>query len=395
LSAQTSRTDVGTVDDLHASATRVTGLDDFGGDDHREGMRVLLDSYAREAALTPAGSKTTRALLRGALVSRLLSEAAWAQYPEHATVAVPRPIFVTGLPRTGTTALHRLLAADPAHQGLEAWLTDVPQPRPPRAEWDSHPIYAALQAGYRQHHQDNPDFMGVHYTAADQVEECWRLLCQSMMSVSFECLAHIPAYSGWLASRDWTEAYRRHRRNLQLIGLPDRDRRWVLKNPSHLFALDALLAVYPDAVVIQTHRAPRTSIASVCSLNAQASRGWSSLFRGEVLGRSQLELWSRGVRRFLADRARHDRAHFIDVDYDGFVADPIGTVSAIYDRLGTPLTPAVRSAMTALHGRSVAGARRPAHRYELADFGLTGAQVDAAFGGYLAAHPSLAGSSPG
>ena len=111
--------------------------------------------------------------------------------------------------------------------------------------------------------------------AADQVEECWQLLRQSMRSISFECLAHLPGYSSWLRGQDWTGAYRRHRRNLQLIGLPDRDRRWVLKNPSHLFALDALLRVYPDALVIQTHRDPRTAIASVCSLAAQATAGWS------------------------------------------------------------------------------------------------------------------------
>src|SRR5687768_14264720 len=116
---QSARTDVGTWEDLHASATRLVGLDDFGADDYREPLDVLLRAYREEAALTPVGSKVTRALVRAALVSRLLSEAGWKQFPEYAEVPLPRPIFVTGLPRTGTTALHRLLAADPAHQGLE------------------------------------------------------------------------------------------------------------------------------------------------------------------------------------------------------------------------------------------------------------------------------------
>ena len=374
---QSARTDVGTIEDLHASATRLTGLDDFGDDSYRDGMVALLSAYGKEASLTPAGSKMTRGLLRAALVSRLLSEAAWKQFPEHTGVPITRPVFLTGLPRTGTTALHRLLTCDPAHQGLELWLTEVPQPRPPRDTWESNPIFAALQAGYEQHHESDPEFMGMHYTGADQVEECWRLLVQSMTSVSFECLAHIPSYSRWLSGQDWTSAYRRHRRNLQLIGLTNRDRRWVLKNPSHLFALDALLAAYPDAVIIQTHRAPRVAIASVCSLNARASDGWSELFRGKVLGRAQLELWSRGLRRFASDRSRHDPSRFIDVDYDAFVADPIGTMAYIYDRLDTPLTPAARAAMTSLQAEP----RRPAHRYDLADFGLTAADVDAAFAG--------------
>jgi hypothetical protein len=202
-----------------------------------------------------------------------------------------------------------------------------------------------------------------------------------MRSVSYECLAHLPGYSAWLARQDWTGAYRRHRRNLQLIGLPDRDRRWVLKNPSHLFALDALLRVYPDALVIQTHRAPRTAIASVCSLAAQASDGWSSAFTGEVIGRDQLELWARGLERFTAIRARHDPARFCDVSYDGFVKHPIETVEAIYAHFGLTLSAAALDAMRALHAQGAPASARPAHRYALSDFGLTGDQVDERFAG--------------
>jgi hypothetical protein len=372
LTAPTSRTDVGSFDDLHTSATRLTGLDDFGGgDDYADGLRVLLSSYAREACLTPAGSKRTRGLLRGALVSRLLAEAAWRQFPEHAATPLPRPVFVTGLPRTGTTALHRLLTADPAHQGPELWLTEVPQPRPPRAEWESHPIYLALADAYRGLGLD-----GVHHMGPGQVEECWRLLCQSMTSVSFECTAHIPSYSHWLAGHDWTAAYRRHRRNLQLIGLDDRDRRWVLKNPSHLFALDALFAAYPDATVIQTHRDPRTVIASVCSLNERASAGWSTVFSGPVVGAAQLSLWSRGLRRFRADRARYDESRFIDVRHEDLVADPLRTVETIYERLGSRLAGPARSAVV----ESIkVGTPKAAHTYDASRYGLTPEAVDRAF----------------
>jgi hypothetical protein len=371
----TGRTDVGTVDDLHAAATRLTGLDEFGDPDYLDGLRVLLSAYSHEAALTPAGSKQTRMLLRGALVSRLLSEAAWRQYP--ARPPIERPIFVTGLPRTGTTALHRLLAADPANQGPELWLTEVPQPRPPRREWDSHPVYALLKDAYRQH----SEFDGLHHLGPDQVEECWRLLCQSMTSVSFECTAHIPSYSSWLAAQDWTAAYRRHRRNLELIGLNDPGRRWVLKNPSHLFALDALLAVYPDAIVVQTHRDPQAVIGSVCSLNAVASEGWSTIYSGQVLGRAQLALWSRGLRAFREARSRHDPAHFIDVRYEEFVANPLGQVGAIYERAGLRLGERAHEAMAELHAESLRGTRKPAHTYSLEEFGLTEAEVNHAFEG--------------
>jgi hypothetical protein len=379
---------IGTAEDLHASAARITGLADFGTGDYRDGLAVLLESCARDAGLTELGAKVHRAFLRGALVARLLSEAGWARCPESAGVGIERPIFVTGLPRTGTTALHRLLTADPAHQGLELWLTEVPQPRPPRETWAGDPVFRRIQAAYERHHVSHPEFMGVHYMAADQVEECWQLLRQSMRSVSYECLAHLPSYSAWLAGQDWTAAYRRHRRNLQLIGLPDRGRRWVLKNPSHLFALDALLRVYPDALVIQTHRDPRAAIASVCSLAAQASAGWSSVFTGEVIGRDQLELWARGLECFTAVRARHDPARFHDVSYDEFVKHPIGTVEAAYAHFGLTLSAAARDAMRALpaqgdalgDARSAPAPARPAHRYALSDFGLTGDQVDERFG---------------
>jgi hypothetical protein len=374
---------VGTADRLHASATKITGLADFGADDYRDGLAVLLESCAADAGLTPLGARVMRAFLRGALTARLLSEAAWAAHPGHAAVAIERPVFITGLPRTGTTALHRLLTADPAHQGLELWLIEAPQPRPPRETWPGNPVFAHIQAAYEQHHVEHPEFMGVHYIAADQVEECWQLLRQSMRSVSYECLAHLPRYSAWLRGQDWTGAYRRHRRNLQLIGLPEAGRRWVLKNPSHLFALDALLRVYPDALVIQTHRAPAIAIASACSLAAQASDGWSSAFRGEAIGRDQLELWASGLDEFLTVRARHDPARFCDVDYDRLVADPVGTAESVYARFGLPFTGAAADAMRALHaGRAARPAAAP-HQYTLADFGLTAGQVDDRFAAYL------------
>ncbi|HLS78110.1 MAG TPA: sulfotransferase [Nocardia sp.] len=380
------RADVGTVEDLHASATKVVGLDDFGDDDYREGLGVLLESYHREAELTPFGNKINRAFLRGALIARLLSENAWQRHPEHADVTIERPIFVTGLPRSGTTAVHRLLEADPAHQGLEMWLTEMPQPRPPRESWADNPVYQRIEEGFARHHVEHPEFMGMHHISADQVEECWQLLRQSAMSVSYECLAYLPGYSRWLDGRDWTPAYARHKRNLQLIGLPDAGKRWVLKNPSHLFALDAIMAVYPDALIVQMHRDPSTIIASVCSLNEKASEGWSEKFRGPVVGETQLDLWARGAERFLADRARYDQAQFADVHYDDFVADPVATIAGIYQRFGLPFTAEAEAAMRALHAESTTGAARPSHRYTLADYGLTAEQVDERFQQYRAVH---------
>ncbi|WP_405135790.1 sulfotransferase family protein [Nocardia sp. NBC_01388] len=373
-----ARTSVGTVEDLHASATRVCGLEDFGSDDYLEGLSVLLESYQRDAGLTELGSKMSRYFLRGALVARALSEASWKANPGYAETSVARPIFVTGLPRTGTTALHRLLAADPGHQALEMWLADFPQPRPPRDTWAGNPIYQRIDAGFAQHRIENPEFMGVHYMSAADVEECWQLLRQTMKSISYESLAYLPTYSQWLRKQDWTDSYARHKKNLQLIGLGD-SRRWVLKNPSHLFALDALMAVYPDALIIQTHRDPVTIVGSSCSLSDQAAAGWSTTFVGDKIGETQLELWSRGLHEFTAARARYNPEQFIDIEFDELRADPMGTVEKIYTAFGLEFSDPARASMSSLDEESKSGDRRPVHRYSLADYGLTEEQVRAAF----------------
>lgn len=379
----TARTDVGTVEDLHASATKACGLDDFGTDDdnYREALGVLLESYQRDADLTELGSKMQRFFVRNALVARLVSEAAWKQYPQHADVTIEKPIFVTGLPRTGTTVLHRLLTADPQHQGLEMWLAEFPQPRPPRETWASNPVYQQLDAQFSRHHDENPDYTGLHFMTADEVEECWQLLRQSLHSVSYETLAHLPTYARWLAQQDWTKPYQRHRRNLQLIGLNDPDKRWILKNPSHLFALDAVFATYPDALVIQCHRPAETIMASMCSLSQHTTAGWSNSFVGAQIGADALDTWSRGLELFNTERAKHDPAQFLDVDYSEFIADPVGTVENVYRHFGLPYTDAARAAVEDVNAASKKGPRAPKHTYSLADYGLTAEAVKERFAG--------------
>ncbi|MCV7288000.1 sulfotransferase [Mycolicibacterium wolinskyi] len=379
----TARTDVGTVEDLHASATKACGLDDFGTDDdnYREALGVLLESYQRDADLTELGSKMQRFFVRNALVARLVSEAAWKQYPQHAEVTIEKPIFVTGLPRTGTTVLHRLLTADPQHQGLEMWLAEFPQPRPPRETWASNPVYQQLDAQFSRHHDENPDYTGLHFMTADEVEECWQLLRQSLHSVSYETLAHLPTYARWLARQNWTKPYQRHRRNLQLIGLNDPGKRWILKNPSHLFALDAVFATYPDALVIQCHRPAETIMASMCSLSQHTTAGWSNSFVGAQIGADALDTWSRGLELFNTERAKHDPAQFLDVDYSEFIADPVGTVENVYRHFGLPYTDAARAAVEDVNAASKKGPRAPKHTYSLADYGLTAEAVKERFAG--------------
>ena len=374
------RADVGSYEDIVAAAERTTGMTDMGGTGHEEGLRTLVeDLNSPEAGLTGKGNYFQRSEVKSALVGRLLTQAQFNQRPEHAEVPIERPIFVMGLPRTGTTALHRLLHADPMAQGLEMWITQYPQPRPPRESWESDPIFAAMQQAFQAHHVAQPEYLGIHYMDATSVEECWRLLRQTGKSNSYESLGHVPRYTEWLAKQDWTDAYARHRKNLQLIGLNDPEKRWVLKNPSHMSALDALMTVYPDALIVYTHRDPVTCIASSCSLSAETTAGHSTTFVGETIGRTQLELWSRAYHAFHEARPAYDQDQFVDVAFSDLVKDPLGVTRGIYERFGLDWTPEVQGAIEEIDRESKQGAARPSHTYRLEDYGLTEEQVRARF----------------
>jgi hypothetical protein len=313
--------------------------------------------------------------LCGILMARLFSEAGWQAHPEHAQVAIDRPVFIIGMPRTGTTTLHRLLAADPANQGLELWLGYAPQPRPARSTWATNPIFQLVQDGVDTFVEQTPGYLGIHNRKASEVEECWLLTRQSMVSPYFEFTGYVPSYTAWLAGRDQTEAYRRYRRNLQLIGLDDPKRRWVLKSSSHMPCLDALLATFPDAVVIQTHRRPASKVVgSACSMASRISLGMSSFFQGEAIGPVLLDLAERTLERFNAERAKHDPAIFYDVEFDEFTADPLAGVADIYRHLGWDLPDEVRPAMSAVLAEDE---KLRSHRYSLTDFGISAEQVDA------------------
>lgn len=376
-------TTLGTLAELHQDASTSTGLDDFGDPAYRGPMQVLIDSHNQDAGLTEAGVRRTRAMLTTVLKVRLQLEQAYKRWPEASDLAIKRPIFVTGLPRTGTTALHRLLCLDADHQGLEQWLTESPQPRPPKSEWAANPDYQRTQREIDARHEANPGMEGVHFMSPDMVEECWRAERLSMRSIAFQNIAHLPTYSDWLSTQDMGPAYDAHQAMLRIIGLNDADRRWVLKSPSHLFGLDALMATYPDALVIQTHRDPRTIVASVSSLNRQASAGTSTAYTPEQIGSDCLDMWARGAETFREARQRYDASQFVDVHYEDFVQDGVGVVEKIYESFGLPLSDETHAVIEASHLESKVGERRPTHRYQLSDFGLDEDQVAGRFTNYI------------
>lgn len=170
-----------------------------------------------------------------------------------------------------------------------------------------------------------------------------------------------------------------YKQNLQLIGLHDQEKRWVLKNPSHMTALDALMTVYPDALIVYTHRDPVVCIASSCSLSAETTVGHSTTYVGDVVGRTQLDLWSRAFHAFHDARPAYDPAQFADVAFADLVAEPVATMRGVYEQFGLDWTPEAADAIEQIDRESKQGSRSPSHHYSLDDYGLTEPQVRAAF----------------
>lgn len=302
-----------------------------------------------------------------------------ADHPEVAGRHLESPVVVTGLPRTGTTLLHNLLALDPSHRALRFW--EALHPVPPGA---GGPAAAALLAQADRwlegFYRLVPEFQAIHRATATGPEECDALLQNSFASQHFDDMFDAREYSAWLAAAPLTEEYRHYALQLRVLseGMTP-GTRWALKSPSHLGHLGALAAALPGVTVLLCHRDPRQAVASYASLISTLRRAYSDTVDQEAIGRQALARTATAMRRALDVR---DGLAVVDVPYDDLVRDPISTVQGIYGRLGRPLDPAVQAQMGAWAGANPQHRHGP-HRYDLARFGLTEEEVGAAFGPYM------------
>lgn len=371
-----------TADSLLDAARRTTGLDDFGDLTFRAGLHVLLESLAREAKLNAIGDLAHEALIGGYLRERLRIEDWYRRHPEIAQQEIGGPVFVTGLPRTGTTALSHLLASDPDTRALQMWESQEPTPPPERATYLTDPRIAAADER-NAFFRGDPDFLRMYDGTATSPTENIDLLGQHFATQHFEGMAHVPGYvRWWLDDCDMVPAYRHHERVLKLLQWRCPPSRWFLKSPPDLACLDAFVTVYPNARIVWTHRDPATVLASVCKLIWIVRRMQTEHVDVHELGREQLALWSTGVRRALAFRRRIGEERFADVFMHDLVARPIETVAQLYERIGLPFTAAAESAMRAW------SAEHPQHKhgalpYTLDEFGLSQAEVHDAFADYV------------
>ena len=360
------------LDELVDTACTATGLDDFGEDTWRDGLARLLDAWASEARLHEIGEAMVATEVTGNLQNRLQITDWHRQHPDMAEADVTPPVIVVGQGRTGTTILHDLLAQDPAHRVPLTWEVDLPCPPPETATYDTDPRIAEVQANLDMTEVLIPGFQAIHPMGALLAQECVRINAAEFRSMIFPTVYRVPSYARWLLDEaDMAAAYRWHRRMLQLLQWRHGGDRWVLKSPGHIWSLGELLAEYPDALLIQTHRDPLRILASLGSLLGTLRRLGSDEVSIPEASAEFADYVFEGLDRSVT--AREDGTvpanQIVDVDFGGFMADPFATIGGVYERFGWEFTPEVEAAMRAFLEAHPSGGHG-GHHYSWADTGL-------------------------
>jgi hypothetical protein len=372
------------LDELHVLAAHEAGSDDFGTDDYRIGLRVLLESMDYDARFSDRGRLIAWGSLVNTLAGRARAVHAMKSLPGLDRMQINQPIVITGLHRTGTTALHKLLSVDPQFQGLQSWLTASPMPRPPRDTWEGNPQFQAVVRQLEARFASAPGLRAAHAMAAEEVDECGGILCQGFVSIVWMVAWSAASYDAWWQTQSERPAYLYFRRVLQLIGSSAASQRWLLKHPPHIAKLGILLETFPDARVIQTHRDPAKAIPSLCSLvmkNHDLMEIGRRDQRARLMGYRMTAMAAKALRDAEPVRQRH-RHQIMDVDHSQFHRDPIGVIRRIYPFIGLELSAATEAIMRQRIA-SAPEAAHGSHRYAASDFGLSEDEIRAQFGDYI------------
>jgi Sulfotransferase family len=374
------------VDELLAAARAKTGLDEFGDDWFVEPLRVLVDSLNTEARLSAAGLAMTRRRLVALLTDRLRLRALQQAHPEIPNLEVVVAAEICGLPRTGSTLLHRLLAASPRLTSTLSWETSYPIPFP-----DEGPDAAERKRRARERAelflQLSPEFADIHTIEWDGPEEDVILVDRSFTSMSFESFYRVPSYGDWLRVADQRPAYRELLEWLQVLQWqqPSRaGRPWILKSPHHLTAVDTVLDTFPGCKIIMTHRSPIRAVASYASMVVSMTSQYSDEVDPVEVGRYWSSRFAATLRDFSAVRERRpDR--FVDVRFDAMLTDPLAEAHRVLGALGLAPSEEDDQAFKQYLERN-RSERHGSHSYAPEDFGLSAEQLRRDFSFYREAY---------
>jgi hypothetical protein len=360
------------VDLLAGRACETTGLSDFGDPAWREGAERLVASLDSEAGLNDIGVAIATGEIVDYLSNRLRVLAWMNEHPQLARAPVRPPIVIVGQPRTGTTILFDLLAQDPANRVPLTWEVDRPWP-PPRTEtYADDPRIDEVQSSLEATELLIPGFLGMHALGARLAQECVRITGGDFRSMIFSTEFRVPGYQHWLLHEaDMSSAYRYHRHYLQYLQSEHPAPRWVLKSPAHLWSLRAMMAEYPDALIVQTHRDPVRVVCSLASLVDLLRHLASDKVDIAEVAAEWVDDIVEGLDRAVAARVDGTvpAGRAVDVQFADFLADPMAVVDTIYTRLGIELSAEAETHMR----RFVAENPREkhgGHTYTLADTGL-------------------------
>jgi hypothetical protein len=364
------------LEDLLWAARRGSGLDDYGDAGFREGLVRLLESLEGDAALSAIGRLIARQDLVQSLSNRLQLVDWHARHPEIGEAPVRAPIFIVGQGRTGTTILHELLALDPANRVPLTWEVDHPFPPPERARYASDPRIAATQRQLDRSESLIPDLKRMHRMGAELPQECVRITSSAFASFIHPATWRVRAYTQWLVDEaDMAPVYAYHRRMLQLLQWRCPAERWVLKSPGHLWCLESVLAEYPDARFVQTHRDPLRCLSSLCSLEVVLRKMSSDDVSPEQIAAE----WSRwnaiAFERSVDFREKQliPAERIIDLYFSTFMKDPIANLRRLYAQFEMDLEPAVESRMRDYLASNPSD-RDGRHEHRFADTGLDEAE---------------------
>ena len=357
---------------LLTAATERTGLDNWGDPGFRQRLDVLCGALADEAGLSEVGTAMAFEQLVQNLVNRLRLEALITAHPEIEHVAVERPIIICGLPRTGTTHLHNLIAADPAIRHLPYW--ESLEPFQPPEEDGPQPRRDRCAAAVGLVDVMMPEFKRMHDMTVDHAHEEIQLLANDISGMLYETAYHIPSFAALYKSQDQMPSYAYLKRTLQALQWQQGATRWVLKSPQHLEQFPALFATFPDATFVVTHRDPVEVMQSMATMISYAARLACVRPDPEKISRYWLDRAEDLLNGCLRDRDVLPAAQSIDIRFEDFMADEEGTLAAIYSLAGQPFDDRARAAMSQF-GTDHPRGRHGGVIYQPADLGLDADEI--------------------
>ena len=356
---------------LMAAAERETACSDYGDPVFMPAFKKAIDSLETEAKLNTIGRIMARHQLLTDLKNRLWITDYRKQHPEICERPIRRPLFILGLPRTGTTILYELLAQDPANRAPITWEILLPMPPPREEDFGSDPRIASLEKGMKNIDKLAPDFKAIHEIGAELPQECLSMMASSFVSEQYSAAYYMDDYRHWLREHNVSHAYEWHYKFLQHLQSGHMRERWLLKTPNHLQYLDYLLAQYPDACIVHTHRDPMDVMPSVASLAYTIRCAASDQMDPVKTGLTELEHWDWCLRRCMQvrDNMNNESERIFDVRFNDFMADHLGIIEKIYAHFDLELTTETRERMQAFL-KSKPRAKHGTHRYTLEQFGL-------------------------